>query len=148
MKNTLLNIICFLTLVSTSFGQSKSTKDGMIQAQIIALETSGWDAWKDKNAEWFKTNTTAEFLSINSDGISDKSQVIASISDYDVKSVLLEDFKFVRIHKEVVVMTYIANQDGICGDNKLTTKVRAIVNYVKRNGKWLEALYMETPIKD
>lgn len=141
MKNTIITITCFLTLVSTSFGQSKLTKDEKVKAQIIVLETSGWDAWKNKNAEWFKTNATAEFLSINSEGISDKSQVIASISDCDVKSVSLKKFTFVRIHKEVVVMTYIANQDVVCGDNKLRMKVRATVNYVKRDDKWLEALY-------
>jgi hypothetical protein len=146
MKHPLITITCCLTLVSISFGQSKFTKDETIKSKIIALEKSGWDAWKNKNAEWFQTNTTANFLSINFEGISDKSQVIESLAECDVKSVSLEDFKFVRIHDDVVIMTYIANQDGVCGDNKLTTKVRARVNYVKRGGKWLEALYMETPI--
>lgn len=147
MKNMLVTILCFLSIISICFGQSKSTKDETIKAQIIALETSGWDAWKNKNAEWFQTNTADEFLSINSEGISDKSQVIKSIPDCDVKSVTLEDFTFVRIYNDVVIMTYIANQEGFCGNDKLTTKVRATVNYVKHDDKWLEALYIETPCK-
>jgi|GEM_PF-5528947 tetratricopeptide (TPR) repeat protein len=45
MKHPLITITCFLTLVSTSFGQSKFTKDETIKAKIIAIEKSGWNAW-------------------------------------------------------------------------------------------------------
>ena len=118
-----------------------------MQEKIIDLEKSGWNAWKNKDAEWFKTNTTDEFLSINSDGISNKAQVVKSTPiDCNVKSFSLDNFKFVMLDKNTVLLTYTAMQDGECGGKKLTTKIRASVNYVKRNGKWLEALYMETPI--
>jgi hypothetical protein len=145
MKQTSITIICILTVVSMSFSQSKLAKDKKIKAHLIALETSGWDAWKNKNAEWFQTNTTEEFLSINSEGISNKSQVIESISDCEVKSVLLENFEFITINDDAVIMTYIAYQEGICGENELTGKLRVRVNYVKHDDKWLEALYIETP---
>jgi hypothetical protein len=147
MKHTLITIICFLAFVPVSFSQSKLTKHDKIKAHIIALEKSGWDAWKNKNVEWFQTNTTEEFLSINADGISNKSQVIKSISDCDVKSVMLENFEFIKINDETVILTYIANQEGFCGENELTGKLRVRVNYVKHDDKWLEALYIETPCK-
>lgn len=38
-------------------------------------------------------------------------------------------------------------QDGECSGIKLT-KIRASVNYVKQNGKWLEAFYMETSVAE
>ena len=42
----------------------------------------------------------------------------------------------------------VANQVGNCGKNKLGKKIRASVNYVSRDGKWLEAFYMETAISE
>ena len=144
----LFNIL-LITLIfnSASFSQTTISKNTKLQEKIIDLEKSGWIAWKNKDAEWFKTNTTDEFLSINSDGISNKAQVVKSTPiDCNVKSFSLDNFKFVMLDKNTVLLTYTAMQDGECGGKKLTTKIRASVNYVKRNGKWLEALYMETPI--
>ncbi|WP_445736198.1 nuclear transport factor 2 family protein [Mariniflexile sp.] len=148
MKNTLMILTVVFTMATNTFGQTTSVKSEVLKNEIIALEKAGWDAWKNKNAEWFQTNTSEEFLSINSEGISNKSQVIASITDCDVKSVSIDNFGFVVIEKNVVLLTYIATQDGNCGNTRLAPKVRASVNYVKKRGKWLEAFYMETPIKD
>ncbi len=143
-----LNILFFvLIFYSTSFSQIANSDDAKLEAKIIELEKSGWTAWKDKDAEWFKTNTTEEFLSINSDGISNKAQVVASTPiDCNVNSFSLDDFKFVILDEKTVLLTYTAMQDGECGGKKLTTNIRVSVNYVERDGKWLEALYMETPI--
>ena len=146
MKKTIIILISFLAIGANIFGQTKVPKEEKIKEQIIALDKSGWEAWKNYNAEWFQNNTTEEFLSINSDGVSDKAQVVKSIAaDCNVKSFSLDKFKFVMLNESTVLLTYIATQDGVCGGNKLTSKVRAIVNYVNNGGKWLEALYMETP---
>ncbi len=61
--------ILFVTLVfnTAPFAQTIISKAAKLEAKIIALEKTGWNAWKNKDAEWFKTNTTGEFLSINSD---------------------------------------------------------------------------------
>ena len=131
-----------------SFGQSKSSGNAKLEKHIIDLDRSGWEAWKNKDTAWFQRNTTEEYISITSDGISDKAQVIQStLTDCDVKSFSLDNFKFVMLDKKAVLLTYIATQDGECNGIKLSPKVQASVNYVKRNGKWLEAFYMETEIK-
>lgn len=147
MKKSLNILIIVLIFNTTSFGQKIILKDAKLESKIVALEKSGWNAWKNKDAEWFKTNTTEEFLSINSEGISNKAQVVKSTSiDCNVNSFLLDNFKFVILNENAVLLIYTAMQAGECGGKKLTTKIRASVNYVKRNGKWLEALYMETAI--
>ena len=147
MKKSLHIFFMFLFFNTASFGQITISNDAKLEAKIIDLEKSGWMAWKNKDAEWFKSNTTEEFLSINSEGISDKAQVVKSTPiDCNVNSFSLDNFKFVILNDNAVLLTYTAMQDGECGGKKLTTKIRASVNYVKRNGKWLEALYMETAI--
>ena len=147
MKKTITILMSAIMIATTAFGQAKPSKKAKVEAQIIDLEKSGWEAWKNKNAEWFKTHTTEEFLSISSEGISDKAQVIKSTPiDCDVKSFSFDNFKFIILNENTVLLTYTVIQDAVCGGKKIAPRVRASVNYVKRNAKWLEALYMETPI--
>jgi hypothetical protein len=114
--------------------------------QIIALERAGWEAWKNKDSSWTRDNVTEEFLLVNSEGVSDKAQVIKSTgTECEVKSFSLDNFKFVNLDKNSVLMTYTATQDGVCLGKTIPAKVRSSVVYVKRGNKWLEALYMETP---
>lgn len=147
MKTALMFLIVICIATTVVFGQTNMPDDKNIESQIISLEKAGWEAWKNNNAEWFQSNTTEEFLSINSSGVSDKEQVVNSTpTACDVKNVSIDNFKFVMLSENTVVLTYIATQDGVCGEKKLAEKIRVAVNYVKRNGKWLEALYMETPM--
>ncbi len=149
MKTSILVLLfSTVTFFSNVFSQTKASNFEKLKEQIIALEKSGWEAWKNKNAAWFKINTTDNFLSVSSGGISNKAQVVKSTAtDCDVKTVSLADFTFVVLNKKTVVLTYIAIQDGVCGNSKLT-KVRAAATYIKQGGKWLEAFYMETPVSE
>jgi hypothetical protein len=147
MNKTIMIIFSFLIISSTIFGQTTKASIEKIKNHIIALDKSGWEAWKNKDAKWFKTNTTEDFLSINSEGISNKEQVIQStLNDCDVKNISLNNFNFVMLNESTVLLTYTAIQDGECGGVKLTQNIRVAVNYIKRGEKWFEALYMETPI--
>ncbi len=150
MKTTILILLIIApAFFSNSFGQTKASKSEKLKEQIIALEKSGWQAWKNNNAEWFKINTTDNFLSVSSDGISNKAQVVKSAAtDCKVKTVSIADFTFAVLNKETVVLTYIATQDGVCGNSKLATKVRSSATYIKQGGKWLEAFYMEMPVSE
>lgn len=140
--------ISLFTFISNSFAQTKASNLEKLKTQIIASEKSGWEAFKNKNAEWFTINTTENFLSVSSGGISNKAQVVKSVvTDCDVKAVSLAHFTFLVLNKETVVLTYIATQDGVCGNSKLA-KVRASATYIKQGGKWLEAFYMETPVRE
>jgi len=132
--------------LSIAFGQTKIANDSKLKGQIIALETAGWEAWKNKDSSWTRENVTAEFLLINSGGVSNKEQVIkATATDCEIKGYSLDNFNFVTLDKDSVLMTYTAKQDGVCNGKTIPANVRASVVYVKRGGKWLESLYMETP---
>ncbi len=128
------------------FSQENNNATEKVKAQIISLEKAGWEAWKNKDAKWFKQNTTENFLSVNADGISNKSQVIKAINDCNVKFVSLDDFTFQMLDEKTVLLTYITTQDGVCGNVQLSPKLRVVVNYIKKDGKWLEAFYMEMPL--
>lgn len=146
MKKKIMILMIAIAASSVALGQTTMSKDSKVEAQIIALEKAGWEAWKNKDSSWTRDNVTEEFLLINSDGVSNKTQVVKSTAtDCEVKSYSLDNFKFVTLDKDSVLMTYTAMQDGVCSGKTIPANVRASVVYVKRGGKWLEALYMETP---
>lgn len=150
MKKIILILLIAISVFNiNSFGQTKASSFEKLKEQIIASEKAGWEAWKNKNADWFKINTTKDFLNVSRDGISNKAQVVKSTAiDCDVKSVSIAEFSFVVLNKETVVLTYIASQDGVCGNSKLAAKVRASVTYIKQRSNWLEAFYMEAVVSE
>jgi len=147
MKKLMMILMIAIGVSSVAFGQTKMSKDNKVETQIIVLEKAGWEAWKNKNAAWFQANVTEDFLLVNSEGVSNKTQIVKSTAtDCDVRSYSLDNFKFVMLDKDAVLMTYTAKQDAVCNGKTIPANVRATVNYVKRGGKWLEAMYMETPM--
>lgn len=146
MKTIILFFLGCATIF-TANAQTTITPTDKIEMQIIALEQAGWDAWKNNDPEWFKRNTAAEFLNISANGIATREQVIADTPNgCKVNSVSIDNYKFVALTANVVMLTYLAKQDGTCGGVKLPSNLRVTVTYVLREGKWLEACYMETPI--
>ena len=132
---------------SIGYAQGNNANDEKVHAQIIALETAGWQAWKDKDATWGKKNTTEDFIMVFGNGIRNKAaSVAATATECQVKSFSLSNFQFVMLNENAVLMTYTALQDAVCNGKTSVPKVQASVNYVKRDGKWLEAFYTETPV--
>jgi predicted S18 family serine protease len=138
--------VLLLAAASAAFGQAKMSNESKLEAKITALEQKAWQAWKDRNVAYLRANTTETFLSISSEGVSDKAQVLkAAATECRIKSFSLHDVKFVMLDQNVVALTYTATQDAVCNGKKAPAKIRAVVNYVKRGDRWLEAMYMQAP---
>ncbi len=146
MKKLIMILMIAIASTSVTFGQKKMSKDAKVEDQIIALEKAGWESWKNKDSSWVKKNAADDILIISSAGVADKAQYITDLPLCDIKSVMLENFKTVMPAKDTVILTYTAMQDGICYGQKIPSQVRAMSYYVKRGGRWLEAMYMETPM--
>jgi hypothetical protein len=58
MNKTIMIIFSFLFISSTIFGQTTKASIEKIKNHIIALDKSGWEACKNKDAKWYKKNTT------------------------------------------------------------------------------------------
>ncbi len=131
---------------SIAFGQTKMSKDSKVEAQIIALEKAGWEAWKNKNAAWYQTNLADDALQVNGGGVLNKSQILKITgTDCEIKSFSLDNFKFLMLDKNSALITFTGMQDGVCGGKTIPAKVYSTSVYVRRDGKWLNALYTETP---
>lgn len=101
MKNKLTILITALIMAMPTFSQTKTVKESNLEAHIIALEKSGWNAWKNKDVEWFRANTTEECLWVNADGISNKEQMMKStLTDCEVSAIVPDDFNFVILNEK------------------------------------------------
>ena len=149
MKKSLFTLLVALgATTTTAFGQAAKAPDAKTEAQIIALEKAGWEAWKNNDATWFQRNLTDDYVGATASGLWDKAKVVsATPKGCAVKSFALANFKVVMLDANVALLTYTATQDGVCEGKAIPDKVRAMVNYVKRGGKWLEASYMEKPME-
>jgi hypothetical protein len=148
MKNRLVLVLAtgLLAVSPATFAQPANATEKTLESKIIALDTQGWQAYKNNDPIWFEKNTTEGFISISSDGTSNKSEVLKSVAtDCKVTSFSLTNFKFVMLDKNAVLLTYTATQDAICGGKKAPAHLQVAVNYVNRGGKWLEAMYMQAP---
>jgi hypothetical protein len=147
LKLLLLIVPVFLvTLIAGCTNKTDKLKD--LEEKITKLDKAGWEAWKNKNGEWFEENTTKNFISVSADGVSNKEQVIKStVTDCDIKSYILNNIEFTELTEESVLLTYTVDQEGTCGGAKLNSKIRVAANYINQNDKWLEAFYIESKIE-
>ncbi len=144
---TVLALATAMFAASTNAGaEIHHAVDRTLEAQIIELDKQGWEAWKNNDPAWFIDNTTEGFQSISSSGVSTKADVVGGTpTGCKVAAYSLADFNFTMLDENAVLLTYTATQDAICGGEKAPSSLRVAVNYVKRDGKWLEAMYMQAP---
>jgi hypothetical protein len=148
MKKAVAILLSALTFATVTFAQQTRKDPPSLKKYIIALDKSGWEAWKNNDVKWFQDHTTDDFITISAEGISTKADVIkATPTECKVKSYTLADFGFKVLNENTVVLTYTALQDAVCGGNKVPAKVRAAVTYVKKETRWYEAVYMDTPME-
>jgi len=145
MKKIMMILMIAIGVSSVAFGQTKMSKDSKVEAQIIALEKAGWEAWKNKDAKWFQANQTEDALSVHAHGVTDKAQGIQSLTACEVKSFSLDNFRFLTIDKNTALITFVGMQNAVCDGKVQPSTVRASSLYVKRGGKWLNIFYTEIP---
>ncbi len=148
MKKIGLIFLGVFSILNVATGQVAAPKDEKLKAHILELDIAAWNAWKDKDVETFRAGTRESFLSVSSEGIITKKDMIETVFvDCDLRTFALHDIGFLRLNKKAVLLTYVATQEGDCDGFPLSPRVLATVTYVREGGKWKEAIYMETAIK-
>jgi hypothetical protein len=132
MNSELLLSTILLAMSQGVLGQSIMESDMELQARIMALDEQAWEAWKDNDREWFRQNVTDEFLSISSEGVSDKAQVVKATPSSCRSSPALDNFKFVRLHIHAVLLAYSATRDAVCDGKAAPVAIQVAVNDVRR----------------
>lgn len=63
-----------------------------------------------------------------------------------VTSYAVSDFTLTVFDSTAALLTYLAKQDTHCGGATVPSPEWTSSLYIKRNGKWLNALFQQTPV--
>ena len=133
-----------LTLVVTfALGQTK--QNDSVEAQIVALEKSAFEAWKNKDRKFFEEHMSEDGQYLDLNGVGGKAQYVKAIIDNDCKvtSYSLDNTKVTMLSNDVALLNYRYAHDVVCGGNPEASPLWATTVYVKRGGKWLIAFHQE-----
>lgn len=118
---------------------------------IIALEKSGWDAWKNHDNKFWDGYLSDKAVGFSSkDGRQNKAAMIKAFEDAksDVKSYSFSDENMTMLSPDVAVLTFKAQQDYTMDGKPGPKEVWSSSVYVREGDKWKAFLYVENPVVD
>ena len=75
-----------------------------------------------------------------------KGELFAETVKLALEDYALSDFRLTVFGQTTALLTYRAAQDTVCGTQKVPSPVWATSLYIKREGRWVNALYSHTAI--
>ena len=123
--------------------------DAALKETLVALEKQSWEAWKNRDGQYFQGFLSDDHVEIGFGGVTDKATVVAGVGSPAcvVKSYFVDHFELKALGPDTALLTYYADQDTTCGGNPVPSPVWAGSLYVKRGGRWWNAAYQQTPTK-
>ena len=152
MKKILALAILSLVFAAPAFGQAKSTKaaggDAAVKSTLVALEKQAWEAWKKKDANFFRTYLTDDAIGNGSQGFENRAHILDFVGNNkcEIRGYALDDnsFNVTMLDADAAILTYRATQDYTCDGKNGPTPVWSTSMYVKRGGKWKNIFYQES----
>ena len=148
MRKASMMVVLILALVSLANGQGKRAETDSVQQTIINLEKQSWEAWKKRDGKFFQEFLSDDHVEMGASGPATKAQIVAFVGSpiCEVKSYSVDNFKLTMLDANTAVLTYRADQDTTCNGKAVPAPAWTSSVYVKRGGRWLNALYQQTPV--
>jgi ketosteroid isomerase-like protein len=126
--------------------QTKRTTD----EEVIEMEKQWWEAYKNKDVNWYRDHLKPDVLFVNPSGRQTKADMVNSAARgrCEVHGFSLSDFHSITLAKDVVLLSYHATEDTTCDGQKSASKVYGTTIYAKERGRWLVAFAQETVIPE
>jgi hypothetical protein len=126
----------------------QAAEDGKpaLQETLTKLERASWDAWRNRDGKFFETFLSDDHVEVGVAGPARKTTVVAGVANPKciVKSFALDTFALTLFDASTAVLTYHAQQDTTCGGVAVPSPVWVSSLYLKRDGRWQNALYQQT----
>jgi hypothetical protein len=138
--------LAILPVSAISFAQDlpkSSTNLGNKETQIINLEKASWEAYKNKEADAFKTYLAPEYRGVYGSGIQTADVDAAEMSTTDLRSYSFSDEKVEFPNAEVAVITYKAVMDMTIKQKDVSGTYHCASVWVKKGAKWLTVVHTE-----
>ena len=143
-----ITAVALLSLALMIFiqGQDERKQTVSVKEILINLENQSWEAWKKRDGKFFQTFLADDHVEVGLNGTATKAQVVAFVASpvCVVKSYSVDSFNVVLFDANTAVLTYHAEQDTSCNGKLVPSPVWVTSLYVRRDGRWLNALYQQT----
>ena len=128
----------------------KATPAEPTQAVLVSLETSAYEAWKNKDEKFWKTFLSDKFVGWGSAGRLDKASAMKEYSgaDCDIKSYALSDVQMSPLGHDVALITYRVTANGTCGGERNSPGSWAAAVYVRDGNQWKAAFHADAAITE
>ena len=148
MKRFIIPITLILIACAAVFaiGQVKSSNN-TLEAELIAFEKRGFEAWKRKDKQFFLDTLTKESQTVSSFGVLNREQwaFASTLSICTPKSLEIDNTKLIMLNPETALLIYRGTQDLVCNGKQEPSQIWVSTIFVKRGEKWLITFYQETP---
>jgi hypothetical protein len=141
----------FLFLVLFSFAtlamaQKPAHAADTLKQTLVQLEKQSWEAWQKRDGKFYENFLSDDHVEIGSGGRSSKTEVANFVGSpvCVVKSYAVRDFELTMFNDQAALLTYHAEQDTTCHGKTVPSPGWISSLYVKRKGRWLNALYQQT----
>jgi len=142
MRSSLLAAIAVLSFAAPV---ARAADHKALEADLIAMEKASWVAWQGHDAAFFERFLSDDHVEMQP-GPAGKAPVVAGVkAGCVVKSYAVDSFKLTRFSADTALLTYRAAQDTTCGTAHVPSPVWATSLFIRRDGRWQNALYVHTP---
>jgi len=146
--------VTVLAMAALALGQAtsgaKQTGNAATETKLIQMEKDLWEAWKNNSMDTFRKHMAGRSVSVGQSGVvvgTEEALQAMSSANCKVNTYSLEDTKVTWLDKNTALLTYRANQDAVCGGEKVPPAVWASSLWVNERGQWKAAFHQETEAK-
>jgi len=112
---------------------------------VILEDTDGDGRFDERTVFWDEAKRLTS-VEVGFGGVADKAAVLATVRSRGcvVKSYSVTDLALHRLSADTALLTYHAAQDTVCGSVPVPSPVWVASLYVRRGGRWLNAVYQQS----
>ena len=143
-----MKTLAILTLVTLALNASSraQTEENATRENLIKLEKQSWEAWKNRNAPFFKEFLSDDHVEVGFYGLANKKQVLATVASpaCTVRNYSVDQFNVTLLDANTALLTYHAAQETTCNDKAVPSPVWVSSLYMMRGDRWLNVFYQQT----
>ena len=149
-KPFILFCVTLIAVVPVCLAQAspaKPAKSASNETAITHLETSAWEAYKNKQADAFKKLMSEDYCGEYAEGIKNLDREVADMAKTDLRDYSLADMKVVFPSADVAVITYKTTIQQTSEGKDMSGTYNSGSIWVKKGGKWLEVFHTEVKVQ-
>ena len=151
MKTRYLVLMLLAAPSVSAWAQATPPRTTAAHSAVIAIETAAWDAWRTKNADFFRNTLLSEARYVSGTGVESRAAIAAQVEAFQctVPALAIDSTHVADTAPGVALLTYHYTMTVACGDAGRPTSGWGSTLFVLRDRKWRIAFHQEaaTPVK-